>query len=170
MEEKQGFSVACPCFPVQFLLLLVHWSLYLSLNFWNIIWLHCSSFFNNFSGYCWGVLIIFNLISKTLAQSDAPLVGNTAPDFEAEAVFDQEFINVSLRIIIAIELCSFYASFGYYMGKHRSFCLGYELLTWDKFTFPLSINLCFMCNFNHLVRVRHVPSYLDNRNAIFFGT
>lgn len=27
-------------------------------------------------------------------QSDAPLVGNKAPDFEAEAVFDQEFINV----------------------------------------------------------------------------
>ena len=27
-------------------------------------------------------------------QSELPLVGNTAPDFEAEAVFDQEFINV----------------------------------------------------------------------------
>ena len=27
-------------------------------------------------------------------QSDVPLVGNVAPDFEAEAVFDQEFINV----------------------------------------------------------------------------
>jgi hypothetical protein len=25
---------------------------------------------------------------------DAPLVGNKAPDFDAEAVFDQEFINV----------------------------------------------------------------------------
>ncbi|CAO2839268.1 unnamed protein product [Amaranthus hypochondriacus] len=30
------------------------------------------------------------------ASSDAPLVGNVAPDFEAEAVFDQEFINVKL--------------------------------------------------------------------------
>jgi peroxiredoxin 2/4 len=27
-------------------------------------------------------------------QDDLPLVGNKAPDFEAEAVFDQEFINV----------------------------------------------------------------------------
>ncbi|KAK4792506.1 hypothetical protein SAY86_022941 [Trapa natans] len=30
------------------------------------------------------------------ASIDAPLVGNIAPDFEAEAVFDQEFINVKL--------------------------------------------------------------------------
>lgn len=27
-------------------------------------------------------------------QSELPLVGNLAPDFEAEAVFDQEFIKV----------------------------------------------------------------------------
>jgi peroxiredoxin (alkyl hydroperoxide reductase subunit C) len=27
-------------------------------------------------------------------QDDLPLVGNKAPDFEAEAVFDQEFIKV----------------------------------------------------------------------------
>ncbi|WCJ34213.1 Peroxiredoxin-2 [Euphorbia peplus] len=30
------------------------------------------------------------------ATSELPLVGNVAPDFEAEAVFDQEFINVKL--------------------------------------------------------------------------
>ncbi|XP_021289418.1 2-Cys peroxiredoxin BAS1, chloroplastic [Herrania umbratica] len=30
------------------------------------------------------------------ASSELPLVGNTAPDFEAEAVFDQEFITVKL--------------------------------------------------------------------------
>ncbi|XP_021766570.1 2-Cys peroxiredoxin BAS1, chloroplastic [Chenopodium quinoa] len=30
------------------------------------------------------------------ASADLPLVGNVAPDFEAEAVFDQEFINVKL--------------------------------------------------------------------------
>lgn len=30
------------------------------------------------------------------ATSELPLVGNIAPDFEAEAVFDQEFINVKL--------------------------------------------------------------------------
>ncbi|KAK4766423.1 hypothetical protein SAY87_008065 [Trapa incisa] len=35
-----------------------------------------------------------NLVSR--ASSEAPLVGNTSPDFEAEAVFDQEFINVKL--------------------------------------------------------------------------
>ncbi|RIA04594.1 hypothetical protein BRARA_K01160 [Brassica rapa] len=29
-------------------------------------------------------------------QDDLPLVGNKAPDFEAEAVFDQEFIKVKL--------------------------------------------------------------------------
>lgn len=34
-----------------------------------------------------------------LGQSLAPLVGNKAPDFEAEAVFDQEFINVSHHCI-----------------------------------------------------------------------
>lgn len=27
-------------------------------------------------------------------QSEFPLVGNVAPDFEAEAVFDQEFVKV----------------------------------------------------------------------------
>ncbi|KAL6133701.1 hypothetical protein ACLB2K_065935 [Fragaria x ananassa] len=30
------------------------------------------------------------------ASTELPLVGNVAPDFEAEAVFDQEFINVKL--------------------------------------------------------------------------
>ncbi|KAL6141702.1 hypothetical protein ACLB2K_059990 [Fragaria x ananassa] len=30
------------------------------------------------------------------ASAELPLVGNVAPDFEAEAVFDQEFINVKL--------------------------------------------------------------------------
>ena len=29
-------------------------------------------------------------------QSELPLVGNVAPDFEAEAVFDQEFVQVTL--------------------------------------------------------------------------
>ncbi|CAN6439098.1 unnamed protein product [Victoria cruziana] len=34
--------------------------------------------------------------SFSVKASQAPLVGNKAPDFEAEAVFDQEFINVKL--------------------------------------------------------------------------
>ncbi|CAN6439109.1 unnamed protein product [Victoria cruziana] len=34
--------------------------------------------------------------SFSVKASQLPLVGNTAPDFEAEAVFDQEFINVKL--------------------------------------------------------------------------
>ncbi|GFQ04501.1 2-cys peroxiredoxin bas1-like chloroplastic [Phtheirospermum japonicum] len=34
--------------------------------------------------------------SFTVRASELPLVGNTAPDFEAEAVFDQEFIKVKL--------------------------------------------------------------------------
>ncbi|CAH8359862.1 unnamed protein product [Eruca vesicaria subsp. sativa] len=33
---------------------------------------------------------------KAQADDDLPLVGNKAPDFEAEAVFDQEFIKVKL--------------------------------------------------------------------------
>ncbi|CAL9777006.1 unnamed protein product [Musa acuminata subsp. burmannicoides] len=33
---------------------------------------------------------------KASSENDLPLVGNKAPDFEAEAVFDQEFINVKL--------------------------------------------------------------------------
>jgi len=37
------------------------------------------------------LLIVFNFFP---VQSELPLVGNTAPDFEAEAVFDQEFIKV----------------------------------------------------------------------------
>ncbi|RRT53728.1 hypothetical protein B296_00049650 [Ensete ventricosum] len=37
-------------------------------------------------------------------QSYSPLVGNKAPDFEAEAVFDQEFINVSLCLITLLHL------------------------------------------------------------------
>jgi peroxiredoxin (alkyl hydroperoxide reductase subunit C) len=34
------------------------------------------------------------LLSFSSVQSELPLVGNVAPDFEAEAVFDQEFIKV----------------------------------------------------------------------------
>ncbi|KAK4396607.1 2-Cys peroxiredoxin BAS1-like, chloroplastic [Sesamum angolense] len=34
--------------------------------------------------------------SLIVRASELPLVGNTAPDFEAEAVFDQEFIKVKL--------------------------------------------------------------------------
>ncbi|XP_042415649.1 2-Cys peroxiredoxin BAS1, chloroplastic-like [Zingiber officinale] len=37
-----------------------------------------------------------SFVVKASAESYQPLVGNTAPDFEAEAVFDQEFINVKL--------------------------------------------------------------------------
>lgn len=41
------------------------------------------------------MLIVFPLNSPSLfAQSELPLVGNVAPDFEAEAVYDQEFIKV----------------------------------------------------------------------------
>lgn len=42
---------------------------------------------------------------------ELPLVGNVAPDFEAEAVFDQEFIKVeslTLRSFSAIACCNFY--------------------------------------------------------------
>ena len=42
-------------------------------------------------------------------QGELPLVGNVAPDFEAEAVFDQEFINVTkfmcLVFVLFIYLC-----------------------------------------------------------------
>ncbi|KAI3471749.1 hypothetical protein Pfo_028402 [Paulownia fortunei] len=34
--------------------------------------------------------------SLIVRASELPLVGNTAPDFEAEAVFDQEFVKVKL--------------------------------------------------------------------------
>lgn len=37
-------------------------------------------------------IILFEF--DVFVQSELPLVGNVAPDFEAEAVFDQEFINV----------------------------------------------------------------------------
>ncbi|AQK52899.1 2-Cys peroxiredoxin BAS1 chloroplastic [Zea mays] len=36
------------------------------------------------------------LVARASVVDDLPLVGNKAPDFEAEAVFDQEFINVKL--------------------------------------------------------------------------
>ncbi|TVU29812.1 hypothetical protein EJB05_21399, partial [Eragrostis curvula] len=36
------------------------------------------------------------LVARAGGIDDLPLVGNKAPDFEAEAVFDQEFINVKL--------------------------------------------------------------------------
>ncbi|RVW20824.1 2-Cys peroxiredoxin BAS1-like, chloroplastic [Vitis vinifera] len=35
-------------------------------------------------------------LDSLASESEAPLVGNKAPDFEAEAVFDQEFIKVLL--------------------------------------------------------------------------
>ncbi|KAG8070928.1 hypothetical protein GUJ93_ZPchr0006g41533 [Zizania palustris] len=37
-----------------------------------------------------------SFVARAGGADDAPLVGNKAPDFEAEAVFDQEFINVKL--------------------------------------------------------------------------
>ncbi|KAL6899176.1 hypothetical protein ACP4OV_005834 [Aristida adscensionis] len=37
-----------------------------------------------------------SLVARAGGIDDLPLVGNKAPDFEAEAVFDQEFINVKL--------------------------------------------------------------------------
>lgn len=37
-----------------------------------------------------------------LLQSELPLVGNVAPDFEAEAVFDQEFIKVTASFLFLI--------------------------------------------------------------------
>ncbi|XP_072950201.1 2-Cys peroxiredoxin BAS1, chloroplastic [Typha angustifolia] len=37
-----------------------------------------------------------SFVVKASSESDLPLVGNVAPDFEAEAVFDQEFIKVKL--------------------------------------------------------------------------
>lgn len=41
------------------------------------------------------MLIVFPLnFPSRFAQSELPLVGNVAPDFEAEAVYDQEFIKV----------------------------------------------------------------------------
>jgi hypothetical protein len=39
-----------------------------------------------------------------LRKDDLPLVGNKAPDFEAEAVFDQEFINVSGPLSLSLSL------------------------------------------------------------------
>lgn len=42
----------------------------------------------------------FGFIFAHLFQSELPLVGNPAPDFEAEAVFDQEFIKVSYVDIV----------------------------------------------------------------------
>lgn len=39
--------------------------------------------------HCIGIYLFFFVL-----KSEVPLVGNTAPDFEAEAVFDQEFIKV----------------------------------------------------------------------------
>ncbi|KAG2651417.1 2-Cys peroxiredoxin BAS1, chloroplastic-like [Panicum virgatum] len=36
------------------------------------------------------------LVARAGGVDDLPLVGNKAPDFQAEAVFDQEFINVKL--------------------------------------------------------------------------
>uniref|UniRef100_A0ACD5UX46 Uncharacterized protein n=1 Tax=Avena sativa TaxID=4498 RepID=A0ACD5UX46_AVESA len=37
-----------------------------------------------------------SFVARAAAENDLPLVGNKAPDFAAEAVFDQEFINVKL--------------------------------------------------------------------------
>ncbi|KAG8081943.1 hypothetical protein GUJ93_ZPchr0014g47213 [Zizania palustris] len=37
-----------------------------------------------------------NFVARAGGEGDLPLVGNKAPDFEAEAVFDQEFIKVKL--------------------------------------------------------------------------
>ena len=45
--------------------------------------------------YVW-LIILFNRRFLLIWQGEFPLVGNVAPDFQAEAVFDQEFINVSI--------------------------------------------------------------------------
>ncbi|KAK4432617.1 2-Cys peroxiredoxin BAS1-like, chloroplastic [Sesamum alatum] len=60
---------------------------------------------SSFSGKPFGARVPRSLSSRSstakrrslvVRASDVPLVGNTAPDFEAEAVFDQEFIKVKL--------------------------------------------------------------------------
>ncbi|KAK3154285.1 hypothetical protein QOZ80_2BG0188570 [Eleusine coracana subsp. coracana] len=38
------------------------------------------------------------LVARAGGVDDLPLVGNKAPDFEAEAVFDQEFVNVRVKL------------------------------------------------------------------------
>lgn len=55
---------------------------------------------SHYYGTC-SLLALHALIIETCSehtthyvQSEFPLVGNEAPDFEAEAVFDQEFIKV----------------------------------------------------------------------------
>jgi peroxiredoxin (alkyl hydroperoxide reductase subunit C) len=42
------------------------------------------------------VAVVASAVSPTESGSDEPLIGNVAPDFTAEAVFDQEFIKIKL--------------------------------------------------------------------------
>ena len=44
----------------------------------------------NLGSFIW----VFFFFFFERVQGELPLVGNVAPDFEAEAVFDQEFIKV----------------------------------------------------------------------------
>ncbi|KAI5648145.1 hypothetical protein M9H77_34150 [Catharanthus roseus] len=66
----------------------------------NLVFSHSLSIPSSFNGLRKPAFSHFPLsLSLSLSLSlisDAALVGNKAPDFEAEAVFDQEFINVKL--------------------------------------------------------------------------
>lgn len=46
------------------------------------------------TSFYFGLTSIVCIVLLLILQSELPLVGNVAPDFEAEAVFDQEFIKV----------------------------------------------------------------------------
>ena len=43
--------------------------------------------------------------SQLSQATSAPLVGNVAPDFTAQAVFDQEFMEISLSQYRVLHLC-----------------------------------------------------------------
>lgn len=63
-------------------------------------------------------------------QCDLPLVGNKSPDFEAEAVFDQEFINVSkyCSVYPLYVLCCYLKLHELYLIVWRNVSLSYPLL------------------------------------------
>lgn len=62
-------------------------------------------------------------------QSELPLVGNVAPDFEAEAVFDQEFINVcSSAIQFYLKCLACYIWIQYYLFVQSKCSFGFGKL------------------------------------------
>lgn len=139
--------------------------------------LHClfpcwsSNWYTPFLIFSFLLLLSFHL------QSQLPLVGNPAPDFEAEAVFDQEFIKVNITYwpeIYDQSYCTFICkeknlNAFFYCGS--CCCCYYHLMSDFKMSLYLSFLSFFLFIIVPLLSGQVYPSYsftdMEKKNKFY---